>query len=145
MPIIFSCHPRTRKRLEAKKIRLPRLVKVMKPMGLFDYVHLQMNAFCTLSDSGTIYEESTIMSFPAVSLRESQEKPEGMDETANILSGLNPERVLQAIEMTRNQLDSGFKPTLPLEYSYPNVSKKVARIILSYIDYVHRTVWQKLV
>jgi UDP-N-acetylglucosamine 2-epimerase len=143
MPIIFSCHPRTKIRIDEQKKSLPKQVRVMKPMGLFDYVNLQMNAFCTLSDSGTISEESSIMGFPVVNLREAHERPEAMDEAAVIMAGLNTDRVLQAIEVTKAQEKAGFHPSLPTDYSYNNVSRKVVRIIVSYIDYVHRTVWQK--
>lgn len=141
MPIVFSCHPRTRARLDSLKKKLPPLVRVMKPMGLFDYLNLQTNAFCTLSDSGTISEESAIMGFPAVNLREAHERPEAMDEAVVIMSGLDKNRVLQAIEATKAHQKVGYKPTLPEEYSYPNVSKKVLRIILSYVSYVKRVVW----
>ncbi|MFA5830734.1 MAG: UDP-N-acetylglucosamine 2-epimerase (non-hydrolyzing) [Candidatus Paceibacterota bacterium] len=142
MPIIFSCHPRTRKRMEEQKIILPKTVKIMKPMGLFDFVHLEMNAFCVLSDSGTISEESSILNFPALNLREAHERPEAMDEASVIMTGLNPERILQALEMVKNQ-SRGIKRDFrtPKEYGYANVSKKVARIILSYTDYVKRKVW----
>lgn len=144
LPIIFSCHPRTRKRMEEYNISLPKEVKMMKPSGLFDYVNLQLNAFCTLSDSGTIGEESTIMGFPAVNIREAHERPEAMDQAAVIMSSLDSDRVLQSIEVTKSHQFSGYKPSLPLEYSYPDVSKKVVRIIVSYINYVNRTVWQNL-
>ena len=143
LPIIFSCHPRTKKRIDESKVVLPKEVRVMKPMGMFDYVNLQINAYCTLSDSGTISEESTVMGFPIVNLREAHERPEAMDEAAVIMSGLNIDRVIQAIEVTKAQEAEGYKPTLPLDYSYPNVSKKVVRIILSYVSYVKRTVWQE--
>jgi UDP-N-acetylglucosamine 2-epimerase (non-hydrolysing) len=142
MPIIFSCHPRTRKRIEEQKITLPKTVKMMKPMGLFEFVHLEMNALCVLSDSGTISEESSILNFPALNLREAHERPEAMDEASVIMTGLNPERVLQSLEIVKNQprgLKRDFR--IPEEYIYPNVSKKVARIILSYTDYVRRKVW----
>lgn len=125
------------------KKSLPKNVQVMKPLGFFDYVCLQMNAFCTLSDSGTISEESSIMDFPVVNLREAHERPEAMDETVAIMSGLDTDRVLQAIEMTKSQEKAGYKPVLPSEYSYPDVSRKVIRVIISYINYVKRTVWQE--
>ncbi len=143
MPIIFSCHPRTRVRIDSHKVKLPPLVRAIKPLGLFDYLKLQLNAFCTLSDSGTISEESTIMGFPAVNLRDAHERPEAMDEAAVIMSGFSSDRVLQAIEVIKAQQKDGYKPTLPEEYSYTEVSKKVLRIIVSYINYTNRVVWQK--
>ncbi len=143
MPIIFSCHPRTRKRIAIYRKKLPELVRVIKPLGFFDYLKLQTNAFCTLTDSGTISEESAIMGFPAVNLREAHERPEAMDEAVVIMSGLSSERVLQAIEVTKAQQKKGYKPTLPEEYSYPHVSQKVLRIIVSYVGYVKRAVWQE--
>lgn len=144
MPIIFSCHPRTQKRLTDSKITLPKEVKIMKPMGLFDYVNLQMNAFCTLSDSGTISEESSIMGFAVVNLREAHERPEAMDNAAVIMCGLDSDRVIQAIETTKAQEALGYRPKLADDYSYPDVSKKVVRIITSYVNYVKRTVWEML-
>jgi UDP-N-acetyl-L-fucosamine synthase len=145
LPIIFSCHPRTRKRIESSKLALPKNIRLMKPLGFFDYIHLQMNAFCTLSDSGTISEESSVMNFTAINVREAHERPEAMDETAVIMSGLDPERILQAIEIAKLQEREAFRPALPNEYSYGNVSKKVLRIIVSYIDYIKRVVWQGMV
>jgi UDP-N-acetylglucosamine 2-epimerase (non-hydrolysing) len=144
MPIIFSCHPRTQKRITDSKISLPKEVKIMKPMGLFDYVNLQMNAYCTLSDSGTISEESSIMGFAVVNLREAHERPEAMDNAAVIMCGLDSDRVIQAIETTKAHQNSGYRPKLAEDYSYPDVSKKIVRIITSYVDYVKRTVWEKL-
>ncbi len=144
MPIIFSCHPRTQKRLIDSKITLPKEVKIMKPIGLFDYINLQMNAFCTLSDSGTISEESSIMGFAAVNLREAHERPEAMDNAAVIMCGLDGDRVIQAIETTKAQEALGYRPKLADDYSYPDVSKKVVRIITSYVNYVKRTVWEML-
>lgn len=144
MPIIFSCHPRTRLRIESLKKKLPSLVRVMKPMGFLDYLNLQTNAFCSLSDSGTISEEAAIMGFPAINLREAHERPEAMDEAVVIMSGLDPKRVIQAIEATKTQQKDGYKPTLPQEYSYHHVSKKVLRIIISYVSFVKRVVWQEV-
>ncbi|QQG47695.1 MAG: UDP-N-acetylglucosamine 2-epimerase (non-hydrolyzing) [Candidatus Woesebacteria bacterium] len=141
MPIIFSCHPRTLARIKSINKKLPRLVRVLKPLGFFDYLNLQINAFCTLSDSGTISEESSIIGFPAINLREAHERPEAMDEAAVIMSGLDPERVLQSINLTKKQQSDGYKPTVSQEYSHPHVSQKVLRIILSYINYIKRVVW----
>ena len=144
LPIIFSVHPRTRKKLETAKITLPDTVISIRPLGLFDYVNLQMNAFCVLSDSGTISEESSMLNFPAVNIRETHERIEAMDESSVIMAGMNPERVVQAIEMAKSQkCDGNREYRLPPDYSYPNVSKKVVRVIASYIDYVQRVVWSK--
>lgn len=141
-PIIFSCHPRTRKRIESEGILLPKNVRLMKPMGLNDYVKLQMNAFCVLTDSGTISEESSMLNFPGLNLRETHERAEAMDEGSVIMTGLNPERVLQAIEIVKDQTRGDKREfRIPEDYSYTNVSKKVLRIILSYTDYVKRKVW----
>ena len=142
LPIIFSCHPRTRKRIESEKVTLPKNVKIMKPLGLNDYVKLQMNAFCVLTDSGTISEESSMLNFPAINLRETHERAEAMDEASVIMTGLNPERVLQALEIVKDQSRGDKREfRMPEDYSYTNVSKKVVRIILSYTDYVKQKVW----
>jgi UDP-N-acetylglucosamine 2-epimerase (non-hydrolysing) len=143
-PIVFSVHPRTRKRLESDHITLPKNVHLMKPLGLFDYVSLEQNALCVISDSGTISEESSMLNFPGVNIREAHERIEAMDEGSVIMAGLNPDRVLQAIELARKQprgTSRAFR--IPVDYSYTNVSKKVVRIIMSYIDYVNRHVWMK--
>ena len=142
-PLIFSLHPRTRKRLEAARLKLHALVRTMPPLGFFDYVALQRQAFCTISDSGTITEESSLLGFPAITARQAHERPEGMDEGAVIMSGLNPERILQAVEMTRAQFSSRGSCEIPADYRVDHVSWKVAKIILSYTDYVNRRVWQK--
>ncbi|MGE3974622.1 MAG: non-hydrolyzing UDP-N-acetylglucosamine 2-epimerase [Bdellovibrionales bacterium] len=139
MPLIFSAHPRTRTRLEKQKISLHPLVKVMKPLSLSDYIHLQKNAFVVLSDSGTITEESSILGFPALNIREAHERPEGMEEAAVVMTGLNPKRVLQGVELVHSQRKQNFRRVN--DYSMPNVSQKVVRLILSHIDYVHRVVW----
>ena len=142
MPIVFSCHPRTRKRLETENITLPKNVMVMKPLGLFDFVKLQMNAYCVITDSGTISEESSMLNFPGVNVRETHERLEAMDEGSVIMSGLNPTRVLQAIELAVTQ-GRGAKRDFRLlpDYSYMNVSKKMVRVIMSYIEYTKRVVW----
>jgi len=141
-PLVFSVHPRTRKRL---KKRRHRLVRRVAPMGFFDYVTLQKNALCSLSDSGTLAEESAILGFPAVTLRETHERPEGMDEGAVIMTGLSPQRILQAVEMTLTQFRQIGPCRLPDDYDVDQVSWKVAKIILSYTDYVNRRVFQKIV
>ncbi len=120
------------------------LVQFMKPMGFFDYVKMQMESFCTISDSGTITEESSILNFPAITIRQAHERPEGMDEGVLIMTGLGKERVLQSIEVVTSQFDAerrAFK--LVGDYDVDNFSKKVARIVLSYTDYINRVVWKK--
>ena len=143
-PLIFSLHPRTRKRLETGRHRLHKLIRLMPPLGFFDYVALQKNAFCTLSDSGTITEESSILGFPAITVREAHERPEGMDEGAVIMSGLTPVRIQQAVAMTVAQFQHLGPCRLPADYTADQVSWKVAKIILSYTDYVNRRVWHKV-
>jgi UDP-N-acetylglucosamine 2-epimerase (non-hydrolysing) len=142
-PLIFSGHPRTRRGLAAGRQRLHKLVRVVPPLGFFDYVALEKNAFCTLSDSGTIAEESSLLGFPAITLREAHERPEGMDEGVVVMSGLGKERILQAIELTASQFKHLGPAHVPPDYDVPQVSWKLAKIILSYTDYVNRRVWQK--
>jgi UDP-N-acetylglucosamine 2-epimerase (non-hydrolysing) len=115
----------------------------MPPLGFLDYVALQKNAFCTLSDSGTISEEASLLGFPAITVREAHERPEAMDEGAVIMSGLEPTRILQAVEMTCEQFRKMGGCRIPMDYNVDQVSWKVAKIILSYTDYVNRRVWQK--
>ena len=145
MPIIISTHPRTRNKLKeiGYEDKNP-LIRFSKPYGFHEYNNLQMNAFCVISDSGTISEEGSILNLPAVTIRQAHERPEGMDETTVIMSGLNKNRVLEAVEVatTHNKKDSRFiKPVK--DYEADNVSKKILRIILSYTDYINRTVWHK--
>lgn len=141
-PIVFSTHPRTRKRLGALKggPKIDPAIRFLDPLGFPDYVRLQENAFCVLSDSGTLTEESAILNFPGVMLRETHERPEGMDEGTLVMAGVGKERVLQAVGLVTRP---GALLRPPADYEACNVSKKVVRIIVSYIDYVNRTVWYK--
>lgn len=143
--IIFSTHPRTQARLSgSKRSSHSAKVEFLKPLGFLDYIKLQMNAYCVLSDSGTLTEESSILGFPAVMVRQAHERPEGMDEAAVILSDLKPARVLEAIDLAVAHYAGSKKPfRIVDDYTADNVSRKVVRIILSYTDYVNRTVWQK--
>ena len=145
-PLIVSTHPRTRKNIEdCKAGKLDERIRFLKPLGFLDYVKLQMNAYCVISDSGTITEESSILNFPAVTIRQAHERPEGMDEGTLIMCGLKADRVMSSIDIVTSQhshSDRQFK-VVP-DYDTSNVSKKVLRIILSYTDYVNRTVWHNL-
>lgn len=141
--VIVSTHPRTRKRLETlDKHDFNSLIEFMKPLGFFDYIALQMNSFCAISDSGTITEESSILGFPAITIRQTHERPEGMDEGTLIMSGLTSDNILNSIEIVTNQNNES-RMLLVKDYDTNNVSKKVVRIIVSYIDYINRTVWKK--
>lgn len=140
-PVIFSAHPRTRARIDAAgAVRLAPRVRLLKPLGFFDYVRLQRGAFCVVSDSGTITEESSVLGFPAVAIREAHERPEGMDEGTLVMCGLEPDEVLRAIRVVTEQ-HAERRPALVPDYDTETVSLKVVRIILSYTRYVRRTVW----
>ena len=154
-PIIVSTHPRTRKRLEqinpresaqsaSSAFHLNPLIQWQKPMGFFDFNCLQLNAFAVLSDSGTISEESSVLNFRALNLREAHERPESMEEASVMMVGLNPERIMQGLTQLQSQktgIERNFRPVA--DYSMPNVSEKMVRIILSYTDYIKRTVWNE--
>jgi len=144
MPVIVSTHPRTRKQIDLAGIKFNKLVMLSKPFGFLDFVHLQMNAFAVLSDSGTISEESSILNFPALNIREAHERPEAMEEASVMMVGLKYERISQGLSVLKDQ-GRGVGRTLRLvqDYSMPNVSDKVVRIIISYIDYINTNVWKK--
>ena len=144
LPLIVSTHPRTRKKLDERDITKGNpLVRFLKPLGFLDYVKLQMNARCTVSDSGTITEESSILGFPAVTIRQAHERPEGMDEATLIMCGLKSERVLESVGVVVAHALGAERPfRMVPDYEADNVSKKVLRIIMSYTDYVNRTVWR---
>jgi UDP-N-acetylglucosamine 2-epimerase (non-hydrolysing) len=144
MRLIVSTHPRTRKRLEAlSDSKTDSRIEFLKPFGFLGYVKLQMNAFCVVSDSGTITEESSILGFPAVTIREAHERPEGMDRGTLIMTGLDPERVLQSVKIVTDQHEQGIRTVVVDDYDVPDVSQKMVRIIASYVGYVNRTVWSK--
>lgn len=144
--VIISTHPRTRKKMEALGIHTEAMdsrLEFMKPLGFFDYIRLQKEAFCVISDSGTITEESSILGFPAITIRQAHERPEGMDEGTLIMAGLREEQVVNAIDTVVGQ-QKEFGPTRRVrDYDVDNVSRKVVRIILSYIDYINHTVWSR--
>lgn len=141
LPIILSTHPRTRKMIDTKKIQFNPLVKMMKPLGFNDYIKLQIKAKVVLSDSGTISEESSILSFNALNLREAHERPEAMEETSVMMVGLEKDRVLEGLKVLERQEPDTLNGVK--DYNSKNVSEKVLRILLSYTDYVNKVVWRK--
>jgi len=144
LPVIVTTHPRTRKMIEAKKVQFNDNIRFGKPFALSDYLALQMNAKAVLSDSGTISEESSILKFPALNIREAHERPEAMEEASVMMIGLNPERVMQGLRQLEHENEANTEFRKVMDYSMSNVSDKVVRIILSYCDYVKRTVWKEL-
>jgi UDP-N-acetyl-L-fucosamine synthase len=143
-PIIVSTHPRTNKMIESKKIEMESLIQFLKPMGYFDYNALQLNSFAVLSDSGSISEESSTFNFHALNLREAHERPEAMEEASVMMVGLNPDRILQGlVQLKAQERGSSRNLRKVADYDMLNVSHKVVRIIISYIDYVKRVVWSE--
>ncbi len=143
-PVIVSTHPRTRNMLDSKNLETHKNIQFLKPLGFTDYNALQYNSFAVLSDSGTISEESSILNFRALNIREAHERPEAMEEASVMMVGMNPERIIQALaalEVQKRNPDRNFRPVA--DYSMPNVSEKVVRIIVSYVDYINRVVWSK--
>lgn len=144
LPVIVSTHPRTRKRIEAAAVQVDSRVRFLKPFCFSDYVHLQLRARATLSDSGTITEESSILGFHALNLRDAHERPEGMEEASVMLTGMEWDRIQQALRvLEESRSDQGFPRRIVRDYDVPNVADKVVRIILGYTDYVNRFVWRK--
>jgi UDP-N-acetylglucosamine 2-epimerase len=144
-PIIVSTHPRTQKMIDSKQISMRPEVQFLKPMGFNDYNALQMKSYAVLSDSGTISEESSTLNFPALNIRDAHERPEAMEEASVMMVGLNPERIMQGLTQLQTQKRGGERNFRPVaDYSMPNVSEKMVRIILSYTDYVKRVVWSEI-
>lgn len=143
LPIIFSVHPRTRKKLEERNIKFNSLVQEMKPFGFFDYCNLQKNSFCVLSDSGTLSEESAILEFPAISIRTSTERPEVIDKGNIILAGVKKDEILSSLEIATEMFKTDKKNIKPYDYLDDNVSDKVIKVIRSYTNIVNRVIWGK--
>ena len=145
LPIVVSTHPRTKKRIDSLDRKFDKRINFSKPMSFSDYNNLQLNAKVTLSDSGTISEESSILNFPALNIREAHERPEAMEEAAVIMTGMNIERISQSISILEKQMDiSNSSPAKVSDYEVDNVSEKICRIIHSYTDYVNRVIWKKI-
>lgn len=143
-PVIVSTHPRTRNMLDSKKVVAHKNIQFLKPLGFSDYNALQINSFAVLSDSGTISEESSILNFRALNIREAHERPEAMEEASVMMVGLNPDRIMQALKALEVQKRNPERNFMEVsDYTMPNVSEKVVRIIISYVDYINRVVWQK--
>ncbi len=144
VPVVVSTHPRTQQRLEALGIEQEVGIQFLKPFGFFDYIKLQMSAMCVLSDSGTITEEAMLLGFPAVTMRQAHERPEGMDEAVVIMCGIEPDDLIRAIEIViRQNCEPKLKPRIIGDYQSENVSEKILRIVHSYVHYVNRVVWSK--
>lgn len=148
LPLVVSTHPRTQQKVDAANVRFHPLVRLLKPLGFHDYVHLQIHARAVLSDSGTITEESAILNFPAINLREAHERPEGMEEAVVMMTGLETQRVMQALAILAEQprgdrLGHAGELREVVDYTAPNFSQKILRIVLSYTDYVNRVVWKR--
>jgi len=144
LPVIVTTHPRTRKMIESKAVSFNEYIRLEKPFSLSDYLALQIHARAVLSDSGTISEESSILEFPALNIREAHERPEAMEEASVIMTGLNPQRIMQGLLQLEHENSRKFEFRAVSDYTMPNVSDKVVRIILSYTDYVKRTVWGEI-
>ena len=143
IPIIFSTHPRTRKKIDSSSLLLNKKIKLINPLSFSDYLNLQINSKVVLSDSGTISEESSILGFHALNIRESHERPEAMEEARVIMTGVNSERIIQSLEILLYQKENNYENLNPVhDYNIDNVSEKILRIIVSYTDYVKRNVWQ---
>ena len=147
VPVIVSTHPRTQKRLDELKLgAMNKHIQFLKPFGFCDYIKLQMEALCVISDSGTITEEGSLLNLPAITIRNAHERPEGMDVGTLIMAGLKKDRVLDAVRITLDQFKQGVRVMAPVEdYEARAVSKKILRIVLSYTDYINRTVWRKTI
>jgi len=144
LPVIFSTHPRTLNRIKTLNIKFNEKIKILKPLGFYDYLNLQINAKAVLSDSGTISEEASILNFPALNLREVHERPEAMEGSAVMMTGLEGDRVMQGLNILERQMSEKKSTQIKIDdYSIPDVSEKIVRIIHSYTDYVNRVVWKK--
>ncbi|MBU1076958.1 MAG: UDP-N-acetylglucosamine 2-epimerase, partial [Spirochaetes bacterium] len=143
LPVIYSTHPRSQKKIKEKKISFHKLITNLEPFGFLDYVNLQMNAYCVLSDSGTLSEESAILGFPAVLIRTSTERPEVLDKGNIIIGGIEPDEVIQSIYLAKNSFKKADKSILPSDYIDRNISIKVVKIIQSYTKIINKVIWNK--